>query len=132
MPVYAQPGQDGSKVSFKPRYENWIGGEWVAPIKGQYFENISPVTGKSFCEVARGTAEDIELALDAAHKAAPAWGKTSVAERASVLNRIADRIEANLEMLAVAPTYRSRPTTSGTSPAPSARRKGACHSSTTT
>ncbi|MHA7143491.1 acetaldehyde dehydrogenase ExaC [Arthrobacter sp. TmT3-37] len=105
MTVYAQPGQDGSKVSFKPRYENWIGGEWAPPIKGQYFENISPVTGKAFCEVARGTAEDIELALDAAHKAAPAWGKTSVAERASVLNRIADRMEENLEMLAVAETW---------------------------
>ncbi len=105
MTVYAQPGQDGSKVSFKPRYENWIGGEWVPPIKGQYFENISPVTGKPFCEVARGTAEDIELALDAAHKAAPAWGKTSVAERALILNRIADRMEENLEMLAVADTW---------------------------
>ncbi len=105
MTVYAQPGQDGSKVSFKPRYENWIGGEWAPPIKGQYFENISPVTGKAFCEVARGTAEDIELALDAAHKAAPAWGKTSVAERASVLNRIADRMEENLEMLAVAEAW---------------------------
>ncbi|MEC5199010.1 aldehyde dehydrogenase [Arthrobacter sp. PL16] len=105
MTVYAQPGQDGSKVSFKPRYENWIGGEWVAPIKGQYFENISPVTGKAFCEVARGTSEDIDLALDAAHKAAPAWGKTSVAERAAVLNRVADRIDANLELLAVAETW---------------------------
>jgi aldehyde dehydrogenase len=105
MTVYAQPGQDGSKVSFKPRYENWIGGEWVAPAKGQYFENISPVTGKPFCEVARGTAEDIDLALDAAHKAAPGWGKASVAERASVLNRIADRIDENLEMLAVAETW---------------------------
>ncbi|WP_104118949.1 aldehyde dehydrogenase family protein [Arthrobacter sp. B1805] len=105
MTVYAQPGQDGSKISFKPRYENWIGGEWAPPIKGQYFENISPVTGKPFCEVARGTAEDIELALDAAHKAAPAWGRTSVAERASVLNRIADRMEENLEMLAVAETW---------------------------
>ena len=105
MTVYAQPGQDGSKVSFKPRYENWIGGEWAPPIKGQYFENISPVTGKPFCEVASATAEDIELALDAAHKAAPAWGKTSVAERASVLNRIADRMEENLELLAVAETW---------------------------
>ena len=65
-----------------------------APVKGQYFENITPVTGKAFCEVARGTAEDIELALDAAHKAAPSWGKTSVAERAAILNKIADRIEA--------------------------------------
>ncbi|WP_434993487.1 acetaldehyde dehydrogenase ExaC [Arthrobacter sp. Ld5] len=105
MTVYAQPGQDGSKVSFKPRYENWIGGEWVPPIKGQYFENISPVTGKAFCEVARGTAEDIELALDAAHKAAPSWGRTSAADRAQVLNRIADRMEENLEMLAVADTW---------------------------
>ncbi|MCC3265548.1 acetaldehyde dehydrogenase ExaC [Arthrobacter gengyunqii] len=105
MTVYAQPGTEGSKLSFKPRYENWIGGEWVPPIKGGYFENVSPITGKVFCEVARGTAEDIELALDAAHKAAPSWGKTSVAERAQILNRIADRIEENLELLAVAETW---------------------------
>ena len=105
MTVYAQPGQGEALVSFKPRYENWIGGEWVAPVKGGYFENVSPVTGKVFCEVARGTSEDIDLALDAAHKAAPSWGKTSVAERASILNRIADRIEENLEMLAVAETW---------------------------
>ncbi|MEH0108747.1 aldehyde dehydrogenase family protein [Tersicoccus sp. MR15.9] len=105
MTVYAQPGQEGSVVSFRSRYDHWIGGDWVAPVKGQYFEDISPVTGKPFCEVGRGTAEDIEAALDAAHKAAPAWGKTSVAERAVVLNRIADRIEENLEMLAVAETW---------------------------
>ena len=105
MTVYAQPGQSDALVSFKPRYENWIGGEWVAPVKGGYFENVSPVTGKVFCEVARGTSEDIDLALDAAHKAAPSWGKTSVAERANILNRIADRIEDNLEMLAVAETW---------------------------
>ncbi len=105
MVVYAQPGQDGAKVSYKSRYENWIGGEWVAPVKGQYFENPSPVTGKTFCEIARGTAEDIELALDAAHAAAPAWGKTSVGERANILNKIADRIEENLEMLAVGETW---------------------------
>jgi aldehyde dehydrogenase len=105
MTVYAQPGTEGSKLSFKPRYENWIGGEWVPPVKGGYFENVSPVNGKVFCEVARGTAEDIDLALDAAHKAAPSWGKTSVAERAQMLNRIADRIEENLEMLAVAETW---------------------------
>ena len=92
MTIYAQPGTDGSVVSYKDRYENWIGGEWVPPVKGQYFENPSPVTGKTFCEVARGTAEDIELALDAAHAAAPAWGKTSVAERAVILNKIADRL----------------------------------------
>ena len=105
MTVYAQPGQDGSVVTYKSRYDNWIGGEWVAPVKGQYFENPSPVTGKTFCEVARSTAEDIELALDAAHAAAPAWGKTPVAARADILNKIADRIEANLEMLAVGETW---------------------------
>ncbi|MCT1607334.1 aldehyde dehydrogenase family protein [Nesterenkonia massiliensis] len=105
MTVYAQPGTESSVVSYKSRYENFIGGEWVAPVKGQYFENPSPVTGKSFTEVPRSTAEDIELALDAAHKAAPAWGRTSVAERAVLLNRIADRIEENLEALAVAETW---------------------------
>ena len=105
MATYAAPGESGSVVSYQPRYDNFIGGEWVAPVKGQYFENITPVTGKPFCEVARGTAEDIELALDAAHEAAPAWGKTSVAERAAILNKIADRIEENLEMLAVAESW---------------------------
>jgi aldehyde dehydrogenase len=105
MTVYAQPGQDGSKITFKPRYENWIGGEWVAPVGGEYFENVTPVTGKVFTEVARGQAADIDLALDAAHKVAPSWGKTSVAERAQILNKIADRIEENLEMLAVAETW---------------------------
>ena len=103
--VYAQPGTEGSKVTFKPRYEHWIGGQWVAPVKDQYFENISPVNGKPFTEVARGTAEDIDAALDAAWAAAPAWGKTSVAERALVLHRVADRMEQNLEMLAVAETW---------------------------
>src|SRR5699024_1224741 len=105
MTVYAQPGASGSVVEYKARYDNFIGGDWVAPVKGQYFENPSPVNGKPFTEVARSTAEDIEVALDAAHKAAPAWGKTSVAERAVVLNKIADRIEENLEMLAVAETW---------------------------
>ncbi|MGZ5407580.1 MAG: aldehyde dehydrogenase family protein, partial [Aeromicrobium sp.] len=105
MTVYAQPGTEGSLVTYKPRYDNWIGGTFVAPVKGEYFENPSPVNGKVFCEVARSTAEDIELALDAAHAAAPAWGKTSVTERANILNRIADRIEENLEMLAVGETW---------------------------
>lgn len=105
MPVYAQPGQDGAKVTYQSRYDNWIGGEYVKPVKGQYFENPSPVTGKTFCEVAQSTAEDIDLALDAAHKAAPGWGKTSVAERADILNKIADRIADNLEMLAVGETW---------------------------
>ncbi|MCD9196764.1 aldehyde dehydrogenase [Aeromicrobium wangtongii] len=105
MTVYAQPGTEGSVVSYQSRYDHWIGGEYVAPVKGQYFENVSPVTGKVFTEVARGTAEDIEAALDAAHAAAPAWGKTSVAERSNILNQIADRIEQNLEMLAVGETW---------------------------
>ena len=97
MTKYAAPGTDGSVVTFKPRYDNFIGGEYVPPAKGQYFENPTPVTGQTFTEVARGTAEDVEQALDAAHAAAPAWGKTSAAERANILNRIADRIEENLE-----------------------------------
>lgn len=105
MTVYAFPGTEGAKVEFKPRYEHFIGGEWTPPVKGQYFENVTPVTGKVFCEVARGTAEDIDAALDAAWKAAPAWGATSPAERALVLHRIADRMEENLEMLAVAETW---------------------------
>ncbi|WP_248122202.1 aldehyde dehydrogenase family protein [Micrococcus lacusdianchii] len=105
MTVYAFPGTEGAKVEFKSRYEHFIGGEWAPPVKGQYFENVTPVTGKVFCEVARGTAEDIDAALDAAWKAAPAWGATSAAERALVLHRIADRMEENLEMLAVAETW---------------------------
>jgi aldehyde dehydrogenase len=102
---YAAPGEPGSLVSFKPRYDNFIGGEWKAPVKGQYFENPTPVTGQTFTEVPRSTAEDVELALDAAHSAAPGWGSTSPAERAVLLNRVADRIEANLEMLAVAEAW---------------------------
>ncbi|HEY5854132.1 MAG TPA: aldehyde dehydrogenase [Aldersonia sp.] len=105
MTVYARPGTADAVMSFLPRYENFIGGEWVAPVKGQYFENSTPVTGQPFCEVARSTAEDIELALDAAHAAAPAWGKTSVAERALILNRIADRLEENLEAVALAESW---------------------------
>ncbi|MFC9440900.1 aldehyde dehydrogenase, partial [Nocardia sp. NPDC057030] len=105
MTVYARPGSPESPTSFQPRYDNWIGGQWVAPVKGQYFENPTPVTGETFCEIARSTAEDIELALDAAHAAAPAWGKTSAAERAVILNQIADRIEDNLEAIAIAETW---------------------------
>ncbi|ETA06025.1 MULTISPECIES: acetaldehyde dehydrogenase ExaC [Gordonia] len=105
MTVFAKPGADGSVMSYESRYDNWIGGQWTPPVKGQYFENPSPVDGKTFCEVARSTAEDIDLALDAAHKAAPAWGKTPVAERSLALLRIADRMEENLEKLAVAETW---------------------------
>ncbi|MDR7101717.1 aldehyde dehydrogenase [Croceicoccus sp. BE223] len=88
----------------RDRFDNFIGGQWVAPVRGQYFDNISPVTGKPVCQVARGTAEDIELALDAAHKAKDAWGRTSSTERANILNRIAQRMEDNLDMLALVET----------------------------
>ncbi|WP_225835860.1 aldehyde dehydrogenase [Streptomyces sp. NK08204] len=103
--VYAQPGTDGSIVNFAPRYDNFIGGQWVAPVEGQYFEDVSPVTGKVFCEVARSSAADIELALDAAHAAADGWGRTSPTDRANILLKIADRIEENLEKIAVAETW---------------------------
>jgi aldehyde dehydrogenase len=102
--IYAAPGTADAKVQFKAKYDNFIGGEWIAPVKGQYFDNVTPITGRPYCQVARSSAEDIELALDAAHAAADRWGRTSVAERAGVLNRIADRIEANLETLAYAET----------------------------
>jgi len=105
MTTYAAPGQSGSPVTFKPRYDHFIGGEYVPPAKGGYFENPTPVTGQNFTEIARGTSEDVERALDAAHGAAPAWGRTSAADRAVVLNKIADRIEQNLELLAVAETW---------------------------
>jgi len=103
--IYAQPGSADAVISFKPRYGNFIGGEWVAPVKGQYFTNHTPVTGEAICEIPRSTAEDIELALDAAHKAKAAWGATSVTERSNILLKIADRIEENLEALAVAETW---------------------------
>ncbi|MEU6831653.1 aldehyde dehydrogenase [Nocardia beijingensis] len=102
---YAKPGTEGSVVEFATRYDNFIGGEWTAPVEGRYFENPSPVDGQTFCEVARSSAADIELALDAAHQAADAWGATSTTERANILNKIADRIEDNLEALAVAETW---------------------------
>ncbi len=105
MTVYAAPGSTGSPVSVKSRYGHYIGGEWVEPVKGGYFENITPVTGQAFTEVGRGTAEDIDAALDAAHEAAGPWGRTSPAERAVILNKIADRLEDNLEMLATAETW---------------------------
>lgn len=103
--IYANPNAEGALVHFKEKYDNFIGGKWVPPVKGQYFENKTPVTGAVFTTAARSTAEDIELALDAAHAAKEAWGKTSAAERARILNQIADRMEENLEMLAVAETW---------------------------
>lgn len=100
-----EPGKFGTPVPFKKRYANFIGGEWIAPVEGRFFENITPVTGKAFCEAPRSTAADIEHALDAAHKAKTAWGRTAPAERAAILNKMADRIEANLPMLAAAETW---------------------------
>jgi len=93
------------KPKFESRYQNYIGGEFVPPKREQYFENVSPVNGRAFCEVPRSTAEDIERALDAAHAAKGAWGKTSATDRANVLLKIADRIEQNLEKLAVIETW---------------------------
>ncbi|MBF9041854.1 aldehyde dehydrogenase family protein [Rhodobacterales bacterium HKCCE4037] len=90
---------------FKTRYDNFIGGKFVAPVKGQYFDNITPITGAKVCEVARSTAEDVELALDAAHAAKDAWGRTSATERSNIILKIADRIEQNLELIATAETW---------------------------
>lgn len=94
----------GVKVLYKAKYDNFIGGKWVAPVKGEYFDVISPITGKPYTQAARSSAEDIELALDAAHAAADKWGKTSVVERSNLLLKIADRIEQNLELIATAET----------------------------
>ena len=102
--IYAAPGTDGAKVKFKAKYDNFIGGKWVAPVKGGYFDVITPATGKVFTKAARSTAEDVEAALDAAHAAADKWGRTAPADRANVLLKIADRIEQNLELLAYAET----------------------------
>jgi aldehyde dehydrogenase len=103
--IYAKPGTEGSVVSYKEQYGNYINGQWVAPVKGEYFTNLSPVTGEVFCEIPRSTEEDINLALDAAHAAKDAWAKTSITARSNILLKIADRIEENLEMLAVAETW---------------------------
>jgi aldehyde dehydrogenase len=91
-------------IAIRPRYDNFIGGQWVAPVDGRYFDNPSPITGKTICSVARSGAADIELALDAAHAAKDGWGKASVAERALILNRIADRMQEKLSLLALVET----------------------------
>jgi len=102
---YAHPGSPGSLVNFAPRYENFIGGKWTPPVEGRYFDDVSPVDGQPMCQVPRSSAADIELALDAAKGAAQAWGRTSATERSSMLLRIADRLESNLQRLAVAETW---------------------------
>jgi aldehyde dehydrogenase len=86
-----------AKIQYKSKYDNFIGGKWVAPVKGEYFDVITPITGKAYTKAARSGAEDVELALDAAHAAADAWGRTSAGERAGLLLKIADRLEANIE-----------------------------------
>lgn len=103
--IYSNPNHPDSKVHFKQQYENYIGGNWQPPIKGVYFDNISPVNGQVFCQIPRSTADDIDLALDAAHKVKDSWGKTSVTARSNILLKIADRIEQNLELLAIAETW---------------------------
>src|SRR5207342_1257626 len=103
--TFAPPGHVDSPVELKSRYDNFIGGHWVAPVKGEYSENLTPATGEAFTEVPRSTFEDVDLALDAAHAAKDAWGEASTTERSRVLNRVADTIEENLEMLAVAESW---------------------------
>ncbi len=94
----------GVNIEYKAKYENFIGGKWVPPVKGEYFDVVSPITGKNYTKAARSSAEDVELALDAAHAAADKWGKTSTTERSNILLKIADRIEANLALIATAET----------------------------
>jgi len=102
---YVPPGQPGSIVSVQPRYENFIGGKWLAPTRGRYRVDLAPATAGPITEVADSTPEDVELALDAAHAAKDAWGETSATERAEVLNAIADAVEKNKDMLAVAESW---------------------------
>jgi aldehyde dehydrogenase len=102
--IYAAPGAEGAKIQFKSKYDNFIGGQWIAPVKGEYFDVITPINGKVYTKAARSGAEDIEAALDAAHAAADKWGRTSPTERSNILLKIADRLEANLELLAYAET----------------------------
>ncbi|MEJ6067507.1 aldehyde dehydrogenase family protein [Psychrobacter sp. 16-Bac2893] len=103
--LYAYPNTENSPVQFRKKYDNFINGEWVAPIDGEYFDNSSPIDGKIFCQIARSKEADVEAALDAAHAAKDAWGKTSVTERSNMLLKLADGIEANLEAIAIAESY---------------------------
>lgn len=104
-PQAVKPEEYGFPLKLQKRYDNFIGGEWVAPVKGEYYSNLTPITGEALCEVASSSKEDVELALDAAHAAKAAWAKHSVQERANLLNRVADRMEQNLELLANAETW---------------------------
>jgi len=102
---YMPPGDRDSIVTVQPRYDNFIGGKWIAPVEGRFRVNLSPATARPICEVADSTPLDIELALDAAHAAKDAWGETPPAQRAKVLNAVADAIEAHAEMLAVTESW---------------------------
>ena len=102
--LYAAPGSPDAKFVYKSRYDNFIGGRWVAPLNGVYFDVLTPINGKTYTQVARSGADDVELALDAAHAAAENWGRTSPADRSNTLLKIADRLEANLELLAYVET----------------------------
>ena len=95
----------GMPVQFKQKYGNYIGGEWVAPLSQAYFENTSPINGRVLCEIPRSNAADIDRALDAAHAAKRAWGKTAAGARARILEQIAERMEQNLQMLATVETW---------------------------
>ncbi|MFD2178166.1 aldehyde dehydrogenase family protein [Veronia pacifica] len=103
--IYVRPNEDGALASFKPKYENYINGKWVPPVKSQYFDNITPVNGSVICQIPKSTSEDVDLALDAAHDAFPTWSLSSVTERSNLLLKIADIIEQNSEMLAVVETW---------------------------
>ncbi len=103
--IYTSPGSEDAAVQFKSQYQNFIGGQWVPPVDGLYFDNVSPVNGKTFCQIPKSNDKDIELALDAAHAAKDSWGKTPAAQRSNLLLKIADVMEQNLEMLAVAETW---------------------------
>ena len=103
--LYVAPGRRDSIVTVQPRYENFIGGKWLAPVEGRFRVNLTPATARPICEVADSTPADIELALDAAHAAKDEWGETSPAQRAKVLNAVADAIEAHAEMLAVTESW---------------------------
>ena len=104
MTVYAAPGAAGAKIAYKAKYDNFIGGKFVPPVAGQYFDVITPISGKVYTQAARSNEADIERALDAAHAASAKWAATPAAERANVLLKIADRIDQNLELLAYAET----------------------------
>lgn len=105
MTIYNAPNTDGAIMDYAERYENYIGGEWVAPVEGRYMDNVAPITGKVFCQVAQSGPEDINKAVTAAKEAAVKWGESSPAKRALLLLKIADRMEENLERLAVAETW---------------------------